>query len=115
MRPREGSEVQQNRLCVLNLLEMNRKFAWHRHVKRCYARERRHTLKRHARCGADRELLTYVQGPHKNGRFDGFVPQIRRHLQGLGVRRGSCGLAQQECNIVAPASEGWWSRGRGND
>src|SRR5277367_3702611 len=115
MRPSEGSEIQQYRLRVLNLRETNGKLARHIHVKRCDARERWHTLKRNTRCGFDRELVSHVQRPHENGRFDGFDPENCRHLQGLGVWRIGCGLAEQEGYVVDSAPEEWWSRSRGND
>ena len=116
MRPSEAFEIQQDRLGVLNLRESNTNLTRRIQVKRRCDGECRHTLTRNARFAFDREgRLTHLEGRYQNDLFDGFDPENRRHLQGLGVRRSSCGLAEQECYIVDSAPEGHRRRGRGND
>ena len=52
-------------------------------------------------------------GRDQNDLFDGFDPENRNHLHGLGVRRIRCGLAQQEGDVVGSASEKAIRRRRG--
>ena len=56
-------------------------------------------------------------GRDQNDLFDGFDPENRNHLHGLGVRCSRCGLAQQEGDVVGSAAEESLRRrrGRGND
>src|SRR5271165_1002240 len=119
MRPGESIKVQQDRLSVLNLREMNRKLAWHIEVKRYYAGEPRYALTRNTRFGFDRELLTFVQRRHQDDLLDGFDPKDRGHLRGLSVGRGGWDrrLAEQKRDVVGSAAEkpDWRRRGGGNE
>src|ERR1700680_3802136 len=115
MRPGEALEIQQDRLGVLNLCEMNRNLARHIQVKRDYAGERRYALTRDARFGFDREGLTGIERRHLKDLFDGFDPENGSHLHGVSVRLSCPSIPQQEGDVVGSApEERRRRRGRGN-
>ena len=116
MWPGEAFEVQKDRLGVLNLCEMNRNLTRRIQFNRRLDGELSRALPRNAWLGADQvRLLAEFEGRNNNHLFNGFNPENRRHLHGVGVRRGGAGLALQEGDVVGSAAERHGRRRRVND
>src|SRR5579864_5076830 len=104
MRPGKALEVQEYRLSVLNLGEMNGNLTRRLQFRRWLDGESRHTLTRSARFGADQMgRLAWPEGRDKNHLFDSLNPENCRHLHGVGVRRSRSGRAHQKSDVVGSA------------
>lgn len=78
MRPSQTSEIQQDRLRVLNLREFNGKLARHIQVVRRCDGEGWHALPQNTWLGFNREgWPAKLVGRDKNGFFDRFYPEDR--------------------------------------
>src|SRR5579864_410428 len=116
MRPSKALEVQEDRLRVLNLGEMNRNLARLIQLQRRLYGESSRTLTRSA-CGGTEQVgrLAWLDRWHLNHLFYGFNPENRRHLHGVGIRRSGRSLAQQEGYVVGSTPEGHGRRLGVND